>query len=161
MIESILSAVRPQLIMLAFIYTLVLVVIFLDLWAGVRKAKARGEYRSSYGYRKTVDKIGRYFNMILVITAIDAVQMLAVWQLNQQTTYNLPILPILTFIGAMFVGFIELKSIYENSEEKEKAKINEVAKLAGQIVKDHDMQDIVAALVEYMKTEKKEGGTNG
>ena len=87
--------------------------------------------------------------------------MLAVWQLNQQTTYNLPILPILTFIGAIFVGFIELKSIYENSEEKEKAKINEVAKLAGQIVKDHDTQDIVAALVEYMKTEKKEGGTNG
>lgn len=161
MIESTLSAVRPQLIMLAFIYTLVLVVIFLDLWAGVRKAKARGEYRSSYGYRKTVDKIGRYFNMIFVITAIDAVQMLAVWQLNQQTTYNLPILPILTFIGAIFVGFIELKSIYENSEEKEKAKINEVAKLAGQIVKDHDTQDIVAALVEYMKTEKKEGGTNG
>ena len=40
------------------------------------------------------------------------------------------------------------------------AKINEVAKLAGEIVKDRDTQDIVAALVEYMKT-KKEGVENG
>lgn len=156
MIENILSEIRPQLLMLAVIYTLVLVVIFLDLWAGIRKAKARDIYRSSYGYRKTVDKVGKYFNMLFVITVIDAVQMLAIWEINQQTAYNLPIIPFLTFAGAIFAGFIELKSIYEKSEDKDKAKINEVAKLAGEIVKDRDTQDIVAALVEYMKT-KKEG----
>lgn len=160
---EILKAIRPQLIMLALIYVMILAVIFLDLWAGIRKAKARGEYRSSYGLRKTVDKISKYFNMIFVVTAIDAVQMLAVYMLNQQEQYNLPLIPILTFVGAIFVGFIELKSIYENSEAKDKAKINEVAKLAGQIVKDHDTQDVVAALIEYLKDKEpaKEGGANG
>lgn len=161
MIENILSEIRPQLLMLAVIYILVLVVIFLDLWAGTRKSKARGIYRSSYGYRKTVDKIGKYFNMLFVITVIDAVQMLAIWELNQQTAYSLPIIPLLTFTGAIFAGFIELKSIYEKSEDKDKAKINEVAKLAGEIVKDRDTQAIVAALVDYIKTEKRKGGTNG
>ena len=160
---EILKAIRPQLIMLALIYVMVLAVIFLDLWAGIRKAKARGEYRSSYGLRKTVDKISKYFNMIFVVTAIDAVQMLAVYMLNQQAHHNLPLIPILTFLGAIFAGFIELKSIYENSEAKDKAKINEVAKLAGQIVKDHDTQDVVAALIEYLKDKEpaKEGGANG
>jgi predicted secreted protein len=160
---EILKAIRPQLIMLALIYVMILAVIFLDLWAGIRKAKARGEYRSSYGLRKTVDKISKYFNMIFVVTAIDAVQMLAVYMLNQQAQYNLPLIPIFTFVGAIFVGFIELKSIYENSEAKDKAKINEVAKLAGQIVKDHDTQDVVAALIEYLKDKEpaKEGGANG
>lgn len=147
----------PQMMMLLLVYILVLLLVFLDLWAGVRKAKARGEYRSSFGYRKTVDKIGKYFNMLFVITVIDVIQMLAIWELNQQTSHSLPIIPFLTFVGAMFAGFIELKSIYEKNEDKEKAKINEVAKLAGQIVKDRDTQDIVAALVEYMKTEKKGG----
>lgn len=60
--------------------------------------------------------------MILVITSIDVVQMLAITQLNPQTNHTLPVLPFFTFIGAMFVGFIELKSIYENSEAKERAK---------------------------------------
>lgn len=154
MTESILLEARPQLIMLALIYSLVLLVIFLDLWAGCRKAKQRGEYRSSFGYRKTVEKVCKYFNMMFVITAIDGVQMLAVCQLNEQTAYNLPLIPLFTFIGAIFVGFIELKSIYEKSEDKEKAKINDAAKLAGQILKNRDTQEIVGAVVEYMKTEK-------
>lgn len=145
----------PQMMMLLLVYSLVLLVIFLDLWAGVRKAKARGEYRSSFGYRKTVDKIGKYFNMLFVITVIDVIQMLAIWEMNEQTSHSLPIIPFLTFIGAMFVGFIELKSIYEKNEDKEKAKINEVVRLAGQIAKERDTQDIVAAVVEYLKVEKE------
>ncbi len=154
--ENIIAAIRPQLIMLALIYSLVLVVIVLDLWAGVRKARQRCEFRSSYGYRKTVEKIGRYFNMIFVITAIDGVQMLAIWQLNQQTSYSLPLLPIFTFFGAIFVGFIELKSVYEKSEDKERAKIADAASILSKAIKDHDTQNIIGALIEYMKTDKTE-----
>lgn len=150
----------PQLLILACIYALVLVVVFLDLWAGIRKAKKRGEYRSSYGLRKTVDKISRYFNMLLVITAIDAVQMLAISQLNPQTSHTLPILPFFTFIGAMFVGFIELKSIYENSEDKEKAKIKDAVKILSQVIQHKDEQELIAGVIAYMKQEKQEGGSN-
>lgn len=91
--ENFLQIFGPQLMIIACIYALVLFVVFLDLWAGIRKAKQRGEYRSSYGLRKTVDKISRYFNMLLVITVIDTVQMLAISQLNPQTDHTLPILP--------------------------------------------------------------------
>ena len=123
MIDHIFAAIRPQLIILTIVYLLVLFVIFLDLWAGIRKARKRGELRSSLGYRKTVEKIAKYFNLIFVVTAIDAVQMLTVWQINEQTGSRLPLIPILTVLGAMFIGFIELKSVYEKSEDKEKAKI--------------------------------------
>ena len=85
MIDHIFAAIRPQLIILTIVYLLVLFVIFLDLWAGIRKARKRGELRSSLGYRKTVEKIAKYFNLIFVVTAIDAVQMLTVWQINEQT----------------------------------------------------------------------------
>lgn len=156
--ENLLQIFGPQLMIIACIYALVLFVVFLDLWAGIRKAKQRGEYRSSYGLRKTVDKISRYFNMLLVITVIDTVQMLAISQLNPQTDHTLPILPFFTFIGAMFVGFIELKSIYENSEEKEKAKIGDAAKILSQIIQHKDEQEIIAGVINYLKQER---GTNG
>ena len=156
--ENFLQIFGPQLMIIACIYALVLFVVFLVFWAGFRKAKQRGEYRSSYGLRKTVDKISRYFNMLLVITVIDTVQMLAISQLNPQTDHTLPILPFFTFIGAMFVGFIELKSIYENSEEKEKAKIGDAAKILSQIIQHKDEQEIIAGVINYLKQER---GTNG
>lgn len=87
-------------IIIACVYVLVLFVVFATFGPGFR-AKPTGEYRSSYGLRKTVDKISRYFNMILVITSIDVVQMLAITQLNPQTNHTLPVLPFFTFIGAM------------------------------------------------------------
>lgn len=150
MTTQIFEAIGSQLIMLTAIYVLVLVVIFLDLWAGIRKAKQRGEFRSSYGFRKTVDKIGKYLNMMLVITVIDSFQMLAISQLNSQADGgDIPVIPILTFAGAMFVGFIELKSIYEKNEDKEKAKMQEAANLAAQILRHSDTKEALAALAEF------------
>lgn len=159
MIDHIFAAIRPQLIILTIVYLLVLFVIFLDLWAGIRKARKRGELRSSLGYRKTVEKIAKYFNLIFVVTAIDAVQMLTVWQINEQTGSRLPLIPILTVLGAMFIGFIELKSVYEKSEDKEKAKIADAAAALGSALKNRETQGIVAAVLEYM--EKRAGRQSG
>jgi len=155
-----LELIGPQLLIVACLYALILFVVFLDLLAGIRKAKQRGEYRSSYGLRKTVDKICRYYNMVLVITAIDIVQMLAVVVLNPQTSHMLPVLPFFTFLGAIFVGFIELKSIYEKSEDKEQAKIKDAAKMLAQVLQHKDESELVAGFLEYIKKEKKEGGND-
>lgn len=123
-----------QTTILAIVYVLVFFVIMLDLISGLQKAKRRGKLRSSYAMRKTVDKLVRYFSMLLVITAIDAVQMLAISQWDLSTGHQLPILPFLTFLAAMFVGFIELKSIYENSDEKEQARIEDAAEDVGKLL---------------------------
>lgn len=124
---SVFEPFNTQLTILAVVYVLVFFVVMLDLVSGLNKAKRRGKLRSSYALRKTVDKLVRYFSMILVITAIDAVQMLAISQWDISTGHHIPVLPFLTFLAAMFVGFIELKSIYENSEEKEQARIEDAA----------------------------------
>lgn len=145
----------PQLIMVAVIYVLVLAVIFLDLWSGVRKAKKRGEYRSSAGLRRTIDKICRYFNMLLIVTIIDMVQMIAVWSLNTQSSAMLPTLPIFTFAGAMFACFIELKSVWEKNDKKEKAKMQETAKLIQTLLKDKDTTEHLTAFLAYLNENKK------
>lgn len=160
MIDNLFTVFWPQLTMLAIIYILVLVMIALDLVAGVRKARQRAQYRTSFGYRKTIEKVARYYNAIFVITVIDVVQMLAVWQLNEQTSHKLPLLPFLTFAGAIFVGFIELKSIYEKSEDKERAKIADAAAVLGAALKNRDTQELVTAVMEYMKTDKPDADRN-
>ncbi|MDR3142099.1 MAG: phage holin family protein [Tannerellaceae bacterium] len=146
-----LKRIFPQIVMLAIMYFLVLVAVFLDLWAGVRKAKIRGKFRSSFGFRKTVEKIGKYYNMIFVITVIDAMQMIAISQVSQQTGIHLPLIPILTFIGSIFVGFIELKSVYEKAEDKEKAEIAQTAKIVGKVIADISTQELASKVAVYLK----------
>ena len=84
--------------------------------------------------------------MLLVITAIDVVQMLAVSQWDLATGHQIPCLPFLTFLAAMFVGFIELKSIYENSDEKEQARIEDAA---------DDISKLVAKFPEIIEELKR------
>ena len=50
----------PQLMIVAVLYIVVILAIFFDLLAGIRKAKQRGEFRSSFGFRKTIDQILQY-----------------------------------------------------------------------------------------------------
>lgn len=147
--NNILAPFTTQLTVLSIVYVLVFIVIMLDLVSGIMKAKRRGKLRSSYALRKTVDKIIRYFSMLLVITAIDVVQMLAVSQWDVSTGHNIPILPFLTFLAAMFVGFIELKSIYENSEEKEQARIEDAADDIGKLLTK--FPEILEELKRYKK----------
>ena len=141
-----------QLIVLALIYTLVLILIFLDLWAGIRKARQRGEFRTSYGLRKTVEKTAGYFNMLLVLTVIDAMQMLAVHHLNPQISFRIPLFPILTVAGAIFVGVIEFKSIYEKAADKDKGRYQQAAKTLYKALSDKNTADTVSRIFEYLKT---------
>lgn len=148
---SVLEPFTTQLTCLSVVYILVFFVVCLDLISGLQKAKRRGKLRSSYAMRKTVDKLVRYFSMLLVITAIDAVQMLAISQWDLSTGHQLPILPFLTFLAAMFVGFIELKSIYENSEEKEQARFEDAAEDIGKLIAK--FPEVLEELKKY-KTER-------
>lgn len=148
--EAILISFRVPLLIVTFVYIAVLLFIALDLWAGIRKAKARGEYRSSYGLSKTVTKIAGYYNMLLVITVIDALQIVAITVLQ----VNLPAFPFFTLAGALFAGFIELKSVYEKNDAKQKAKVHEAAVLLSQIIEKSKDSDALNNILEILKREQ-------
>lgn len=144
-----------------FIYVLVLLAILADLWSGVRKAKRNGVARSSYGFKRTIDKIARYYNVMLALSVIDAMQMASIWYLEKYYGYHWPMFPVITLMGAIGICLIEIKSIYEKAEDK--VRIENVAKMAGKIITNKDdISEIVKAVVEYMNkpennaTEKKE-----
>ncbi|GAE14581.1 hypothetical protein JCM6292_739 [Bacteroides pyogenes JCM 6292] len=138
---------------------LVLFAILADLWSGVRKAKKNGIARSSYGFKRTIDKIARYYNVLLALTVIDAMQMASIWYLETYYQYRFPMFPFITLLGAIGIGLIEIKSIYEKAEDK--VKIDNVAALAGQIVAHKDNIDAIArAVSEYMNKKGTEDGKN-
>lgn len=54
-----------------------------DLWAGIRKAKQRNEKISSDGWKRTVNKVARYYNALLALVVVDGMQIAGVWYLDK------------------------------------------------------------------------------
>lgn len=139
------------------LYLLVLFAIFADLVSGIRKAKKRGEARTSYGLKRTVDKLARYYNGLFALTVVDLMQMVGVWYLDHYYDYHIPIFPLITIFGAVGIGVIEVKSIYEKAEDKVKNQSQDVIEMLGYIASHKGSpEDIAKKVVEYLNTGKKE-----
>lgn len=150
-LTSFFAILSHKVVVLAIIYTLVLLFIFLDLWSGIRKAKAKKEFISSFGFRRTISKIARYFNMLFAVTIIDVIVMLAIFEAK----LSIPIVPFFTFAAAFFIGIIEIKSIYEKAEQKDKAKVAEAAKIITQVLKDADNKEAILNFLDTIKCPEK------
>lgn len=136
--------------------------ILFDLWAGTRKAKQRHEPILSDKLQRTIAKIARYYNALLALVVIDALQISSFWYLEYYYGWHCILFPYFTLAGAFGVAAIEVKSIYEKAEDKEKRDMRHVTVLAGEIAKNRtDPKELAKAIVDFLhaderKTEKGE-----
>ena len=116
------------------LYVLTLGFIFSDLWAGVRKAKQRGEMRISQAYKRTIEKINKYFNMLIVLTMVDGMMVALLFFLYYFYGYDIPMLPLFTFFGTCYVGFVEVTSITEPADIKEKKQQDDFKRMVMKLI---------------------------
>ena len=124
-----------QLIIVLLCYVVDIVAIIIDLRAGIKKAKQRGEYRSSTGYRRTIEKATKYFNFLIFGLLFDTLQITVCYLLHNQVGSNLPTIPFITILFAVGILIIEVKSVYEKAENKTKNEIKDAAKTAQEVIK--------------------------
>ncbi|GIM61128.1 hypothetical protein CAPN008_11780 [Capnocytophaga canis] len=140
------------------IYMLVMIAILADLWSGIRKAKQMNVARTSYGYRRTITKIAQYYNVLIALTVVDAMQMSAVWYAEQYYEYKIILFPFVTLIGGVAFCLIEIKSIYEKAEDK--VRLDNAGQLVGKIITNRDdISEIVKSVVDYMNQKQENDGT--
>ncbi len=155
---------KEQLIFVgALIVLMLLVPLFLigfDFWAGIRKAKKRGEKIRSDKMQRTVQKISKYYNMILALTVLDILQMTCCVFFHLFNGWGLYTFPVLTLGAVAFVSRIEIKSIYEPADAKEAKEIKEAKALAetlAEAVLAHrqDPKEIAEALAKCLIKENE------
>lgn len=134
-----------------------LLFIGLDLWAGIRKAKARGMKIRSDKLQRTINKISRYYNAVLAMVVLDAVQITGCVFLHIYNGWTLYTFPLFTLIGIGYVATVEIKSIYEPADAKEAKEQREVTALAKAIAEHRqDPKEIAEAIVNYMNKSDKD-----
>ena len=128
--------------------------IALDYWAGIRKAKKRGDKIYSDKMKRTVDKISRYYNAVLAMLVVDCIQMSAFIFLYLYYGWTPYTFPFFTLIAILFVAAIEIKSIYEPADIKESRELRGVSELAKAIADNNlDPKEIAKAITEYLNKE--------
>lgn len=145
-IQSMLSGdyqvLKFKLVVVVIMWFIVTVAMILDLLSGYRKAKERGEARTSYGLRRTVTKAVLYYALMLFGFMFDCIG-----------TFFYP-LPYVTFVAAAFLIFIECKSILEKAHDKDKRKLNKSLEELSIILDNRD--DLIKGVAEILKVKIKE-----
>ena len=134
-------------------YIVALGLIFADLWSGIRKAKQRGEFRTSEGFKMTVEKINKYFAMHFAMTLVDAVQISILFLLWHEYGYDIPMLPIFTFLSVCYEAFVEVTSIMEPANIKEKKQQEDFKRLLQQVLTEGSMRERLIKMIEDSKTQ--------
>lgn len=125
----------------------------IDFFAGVQKAKERGEARTSTGYKMTCDKARKYFPTFAIAAFMDVV-----------TCIIVPF-PIFAIVWTLYLCWCEFQSVREKSWQK--AEIRKQDRTMQVILENKD--DFARAMVEVLKEQEKEasekqekkGGDNG
>lgn len=147
---------REQLIALLFIVLGMLITplifIALDYWAGIRKARKRGDPIRSDKMKRTVDKVSRYYNGIFALMVLDIMQISGFIFLHLYNGWDAYTFPLFTFAAVGFVAVVEIKSIYEPADAKEGRELKEVAELAKAIAAHKsDPEELAEAIAKYLK----------
>lgn len=88
---------------------------------------------------------------MLILLGIDLIQMLTLHTLNHENNYSFWIIPLFTIFGAIFIGFIEVKSVFEKEETKDRAKMKEAALFAlrsAELLKDKEFLEAALKILE-------------
>ena len=112
------SSLLPVLLLLSVEYAGVFIAVIADLLRGLSKSKAAGHRCTSWGLRRTVDKMSRYYVMLFSLTLIDAMYVTAAMVMRATGMDFLPAFPFLTTFGALGLALIEVKSILEKADQK-------------------------------------------
>lgn len=146
MIEAFLTedyeALRVKLAIIGIMWLLVAIAISIDLISGWKKAKERGEARTSYGLRRTVTKTVLYYALMIFAFMFDCIGMFFYDQ------------PCVTLVAAAFLIFIEAKSIFEKAHDKDKRKLNKSLEDLSLLLEHKD--DIAKGVAEILKNQLKE-----
>lgn len=124
-----------------------------DLWAGIRKAKQRGEMRTSEALKRTVEKINKYFNMLFALTLVDVVQISLIFFLYWFYKYDIWMIPVFTLGGTFYIAYIEITSIMEPADIKEKKQQDDFKRLLMQLAENKDLRE---KIVDILKVKEKE-----
>lgn len=131
----------------------VFLAMMIDLAAGLYKAKLRGEIRSSWGLKRSINKFIMYEGSMLIAAGVDLLIHLS----NVLNLFGLKLLigvPFVTCMVGVFSLVVEFLSIREKADKKTKKEVENAIELLTKVLSSEKLVEVLQAI------EKEKGVRN-
>lgn len=156
--NEIVTSLIPLLRLVAIAFSVVLAAMTVDLFAGLYKAKLRGEARRSELLKRTVYKFTLYEGGLCIAALIDVCfylchgfELLGIGTLHG--------VPVVSFIIAMFLCIVEGLSVREKADNKIHSEISRAEKLAKHILTHDEWIEVIAGAIAKAQENENEKRT--
>jgi hypothetical protein len=150
-----LDGVNPMWTVVCIETVIVVLAMAIDFASGLYKAKLRGEVRSSLGMKRTISKFILYVGSILIGCGIDSIfYICGFWEIIHFTT--LLKVPVVTTIISVFICAVEIRSVWESADAKQKRVALETAEALIQLIGKENLADRLEELVNTVKASKSD-----
>lgn len=145
-------AVKEMALRVLVIYFLACLAVGVDFWSGVNKCKRLGLPLFSRQFRRSVIKLNQYLLLMVLFTVVD----FALIVTGLFPLLSFPALPFFTFFALLVVWFIEVKSVWENTDKGHQQDIKKAVGALGKLVRNRgDIDEIIKELEKHLSEEEK------
>lgn len=131
----------------------VVVAMCMDAMYGWRKAKERGEARTSYLFSRSINKFALYEGVMFISAMIDTLIHFVWAQFNTTTIHCVPLASILV---AITLCIVEIWSMREKAEEKTRNNINHAIKVVADAIQREEAVEIAKHIIDKASENKDE-----
>lgn len=117
----------------------------MDAAFGWRKAKLRGEARTSYLFSRSITKFALYEGVMFISAGIDTL-IHFVWM--QFSTESIHCVPLASILVAITLCIVEIWSMREKAEEKTRNNINHAIKVVADAISREEAVDIAKHIID-------------
>ena len=158
-----LAGIQVLWLVVCFETLIVIGAMAVDFFSGYYKAKLRGEARNSLGMKRTIGKFILYIGSVMIACGIDSIFFVCgFWGIVRLAA--LGTVPVITSVVAVFICAVEIRSVWEKADRKQKL---DVLQTAGAVVPlvplfGKEMSEkLVERLGEVIENLKKSNGGYG
>lgn len=119
----------------------------IDLASGLRKAKIRGELRSSQALKRSITKFITYEGSMIIALGVD--MLIHMSKLAQM--FGLDIVygvPVITCLVGVFLLAVEFMSVREKADQKTKKEMTEAAALLAKMLENDNLKEVFRVAME-------------
>lgn len=126
---------------------IVVLAMTVDLISGLIKAKQRGEIRSSYGLKRTLNKFVLYEGGMLIAAGIDLLIHLS-HLLQLFPLKAIEGVPVITLVVGIYLLIVEALSVREKADQKVRDDMRKAKELLEKVITKEDIADILSEVIE-------------
>jgi hypothetical protein len=150
-----LHGISPMWVIVCIETLVIIVAMAVDFASGYYKAKLRGEERNSLGLKRTVSKFILYVGSIMIAAGVDSIfYICGFWEIIHFSVLSK--VPVVTTIVSVFICAIEIRSVWEKAEKKQKRDALQTAEAFVKLMSRESVGEKLEGVINELKDKKDE-----